>query len=111
MSSVNPAVKTKLTAEQKQAMKQFRERRGGANRTQQQENRDNRKASAAIRECLAGGPATVPELARATSLPAARVLWHIAALRKYGKVREESVDGDYIRYALVAAEPDDPPAR
>jgi len=102
MATAKPA--TKLTTEQKDAMKLFRERRGGINREQQQANRDNRKASKAIHDQLEKGPATVPELATATGLAASRVLWHIAAMRKYSGVHEAGTDGDYVKYELVPEE-------
>ena len=52
---------------------------------------------------LAGNPQTVPELADATGLPSADVLWHVMAMKKYGMVAEGKKDGDYFRYALAAA--------
>ena len=51
---------------------------------------------------LAGGPKSVPQLATATQLSTDRVLWHIAAMRKYGHVAEmPERDGDYYTYSLV----------
>ncbi len=94
----------KLTKEQKDAMKLFRERRGGINREQQQANRDNRKASTTIRDQLEKGPVTVLELAAATSLAPSLVLWHIASMKKYGNVREAGTDGDYVKYELAPEE-------
>jgi biotin operon repressor len=44
---------------------------------------------------------TIPELAEAAGLPSDQVLWHIAALRKYGFVVEVDQDGGYYRYAQV----------
>ena len=96
----------KLTTEQKDAMKLFRERRGGVNRAQQQANRANDKAAVAICSHLEKGPITVPELAAATSIAPSRVLWHIAAMRKYGRVREAGTDGDYVQYELAPEEED-----
>lgn len=102
MATAKPA--TKPTIEQKDAMKLFRERQGGINRRQQQANRENRKATKAIRAQLEKGPATVPELAAATDLAPSRVLWHIAALRKYGGVHEAGTAGDYVKYELTPEE-------
>lgn len=50
---------------------------------------------------LAKGPATVPALASACSLPSADALWHIAAMRKYGELVENGQDGDYCLYRLT----------
>lgn len=44
------------------------------------------KAHKAILEALKAGPKTVAEIAEASGLPADKALWHVAALRKYGKL-------------------------
>ena len=52
---------------------------------------------------LANGPMRVRQLAAATQLPTDRVLWHVAAMRKYGHVTEmPEKDGDYYTYSLTA---------
>jgi len=43
-------------------------------------------------------PRTVPEAAQATGIPADKVLWFIAAMRKYGIVVEAGMCGDYPLY-------------
>ncbi len=63
-----------------------------------------------IRQRLGQGPATVPAVAEATGLAADKVLWYLAALKKYGQVVEEGKEGGYYRYALVGGEPDEPGA-
>jgi predicted transcriptional regulator len=63
-----------------------------------------RTARKAIKAELDKGPATVPALATACSLPSADVLWHVAAMRKYGQLVEDGQDGDYCLYRL---KPDD----
>ena len=54
-----------------------------------------------IRTELAKGPVTVPALATACGLAAREVLWHVAAMRKYGELVEDVQDGDYFTYRLV----------
>jgi predicted transcriptional regulator len=44
-------------------------------------------------------PRTVPEVAEATGIPADRVLWFLAAMKKYGIVAEAGMCGDYPLYA------------
>jgi predicted Rossmann fold nucleotide-binding protein DprA/Smf involved in DNA uptake len=44
-------------------------------------------------------PRTVPEVAEATGIPADKVLWFLAAMRKYGIVTEAGMCGDYPLYA------------
>ena len=48
-------------------------------------------------------PRTVPQLAAAASMQAHEVLWHIAAMKKYGIVEEAGMDdnGDYYLYKLT----------
>ena len=43
-------------------------------------------------------PRTVPEVAQATGLPTEKVLWFLAAMRKYGIVVEAGMCGDYPLY-------------
>jgi predicted transcriptional regulator len=46
-------------------------------------------------------PKTVPEVAAAIAKPAHEVLWHLAALKKYGIVVEAGMCGDYVLYKLA----------
>ena len=43
-------------------------------------------------------PRTIPEAAQATSIPADKVLWFVAAMKKYGVVVEAGMCGDYPLY-------------
>ncbi|RJR44857.1 MAG: transcriptional regulator [Deltaproteobacteria bacterium] len=58
------------------------------------------RAVQAIKEALAGGELTVPELAAATGLPPTEVLWYVATLKKYGEILEGPKAGSYYRYRL-----------
>ncbi|MGQ9834342.1 MAG: hypothetical protein ACUVRJ_11220 [Candidatus Villigracilaceae bacterium] len=60
-------------------------------------------ARKALERALMGGPHSVPQLAKAVNLPAHEVLWHVAAMKKYGIVAEAGTDesGDYYLYRLV----------
>ena len=97
-----------LTDVHKAALKHFRELR-------KQKGDDPGRAAAhfrqqrkAVESALKTGPATVPQLAQATGLPAHEVLWHLAGMRKYGAAREAAQEGDYPRYERVAASPGAP---
>jgi len=48
-------------------------------------------------------PKTVPEVAEATAIPADQVLWHVAAMKKYGLVQDAGLDEDeaYVLYRLA----------
>lgn len=54
-----------------------------------------------ITKALKAQPGTVPAVATATGLPSQQVLWWLAAMKKYGLVAEQGMDGDYPVYALV----------
>ena len=43
-------------------------------------------------------PRTIPEAAQATGLPSDKVLWFVAAMKKYGIVEEAGMCGDYPLY-------------
>jgi predicted ArsR family transcriptional regulator len=51
---------------------------------------------------LSEGAMSVPQLAAAIEMSTDRVLWHLAAMRKYGDLVEAPErDGDYFTYALA----------
>jgi len=56
-----------------------------------------RKITAAMK----GKALTIPELATTAELAPDQVLWHIAALRKYGLVAEAGQEDGYYRYTLA----------
>jgi hypothetical protein len=60
--------------------------------------KEQRRQIRAIGEQLARGPRTVPEIAEATRMGCAEVLWFVATLKKYGEVLEDAKDGSYFRY-------------
>ena len=51
-----------------------------------------------LKRALHGEPKTVPQLAEATGIPAHDVLWHVAAMKKYGEVVESGMNEDYEYY-------------
>jgi hypothetical protein len=59
-----------------------------------------RRVVKAIKGQLAEAELTVPEIAEATGLPAAEVLWYVASLKKYGEILEGPKAGNYFRYKL-----------
>jgi len=54
-----------------------------------------------IKGYLKKGAGTVPQIAEATGVSSDKVLWYIAALKKYGEVGESEKDGSYFRYTLT----------
>jgi Fic family protein len=65
--------------------------------------KEQRRAVKAIKARLEGGELTVPEIAAATGLPASKVLYYVATLKKYGEILEGPKDGGYYRYRLGPA--------
>ena len=63
--------------------------------------KEQKKNLKAIKGHLEEGPGTVPRIAEATGIPPDRVLWYIAALKKYGEINEAEKDGSYFRYTLT----------
>ena len=66
--------------------------------------KDQKKAMEAIKGELQKGEGTVTEIAAATGLEAASVLWYLATMKKYGQVAEGAADGNYFRYRLIECE-------
>ena len=58
--------------------------------------KEQKKNLKAIKGHLEEGPGTVPRIAEATGISPDRVLWYIAALKKYGEISEAEKDGSYF---------------
>ncbi len=91
-----------MSQDMKEALKALRQERAeyvkAAKERIKRQNQDMKK----IKEQLAaGGPQTVPELAQATGLDSAAVLWYLTAMRKYGQAVEGDKKGDYFQYSLA----------
>lgn len=98
------------TSEQKQALREtlklLRAERAATVATATETNKHRQATRKSIRGALAQGPATVPIVAAACELPTSEVLWHIAAMRKYGELAEDAQEGDYFTYRLVSEKGD-----
>ena len=93
-----------LEKKDKATHKILRQRRGGLPKEILDRNRENTRIRRSVTNALSDGSKTVPEIARATGIPAHEVLWHLMSMRKYGKVVEGEASGDYIQYALKQEE-------
>lgn len=91
-----------LTTEQKQALARLREKIGGISDEKRQAQKHLLTARKSILKLLEAQPATIPQIAEALQIPAGEALWHVTAMRKYGKVAEAGEDGDYPTYAPAA---------
>ncbi len=54
-----------------------------------------------VKKALAGGPVTVPIVAREAEIETDTAIWHITAMKKYGLVVEDGMDGDWPLYRLA----------
>ena len=54
-----------------------------------------------ICQVIRDAPRTVPEVAEAAELPAAQVLWHLIAMKKYDLAVETGMCGEYYLYQLA----------
>ena len=87
--------------ERRDMLARLRSERPGLVEAASDKNKRRRAARRKIRAELVRGPATVPTVAAATGLPPAEVLWHFAAMRKYGELAENGQEGSYFTYRLV----------
>ncbi len=87
----------------REALKALRETRKARIAAATARMRAQKKWIRAIRDCLANGPRTVPSIAAAIEAEPAETLWYVAALKKYGEIREAEKDGAYFTYEWVAA--------
>ena len=85
----------------REALKKLREARKPTIAAATVRMKDQKKAMEAIKGELQKGEGTVPEIAAATGLEAALVLWYLATMKKYGQVAEGAADGSYFRYRLI----------
>jgi len=80
----------------------LREERGATVDAAVSRNKARQAARKKVRAAMTSGAATVPAIAAASGLPSGDVLWHVAAMRKYGSLVETGQEGDYPTYALKA---------
>jgi predicted Rossmann fold nucleotide-binding protein DprA/Smf involved in DNA uptake len=92
-----------MTAENKppsraELLKRLRTQHAAAVERTQALLKEQKKTQHELLAALKDKPKTVPELAAATGLPSDRVMWFVAALKKYGIVAENGMSGDYPLY-------------
>ena len=85
----------------KAAMKTLREERKILIKAASTKMKHQKKAIAAILDQLKDGAQTVPAIAAATGASTAETLWYMAALKKYGEIKEAEKDGGYFKYELA----------
>jgi len=96
-----------LKKAKKDAMKRLRRERKQKIKTIVATMKAQKKAVKAIKEQMKNDVGTVPQIARETGISPDKVLWYIAALKKYGEISEAEKDGGYFRYVLTAGPPEE----
>jgi len=92
----------------KEALKKLKAARKGQIAAATSRMKEQRRAVKAIKAILEGAELTVPEMAAATGLPVAEVLWYVASLKKYGEILEGPKAGSYYRYRLGQPRAEEP---
>jgi len=91
----------------KAAMKRLRQERKQKIKAIAATMKAQKKAVKAIKEQMKNDVGTVPGIARETGISPDKVLWYIAALKKYGEISEAEKDGGYFRYVLAEEPPEE----
>lgn len=91
-------------AREKKPLDILRDRHGGTSEELKAHFKEQTRMRKLINEALKKGPRTIPELAGDTGEPADKLLWHVMAMKKYGRVEEMEQRGDYFAYALAGKE-------
>jgi predicted transcriptional regulator len=85
---------------EKKPIQILRERRGGTPKDILARRGEQRRLLKRLRQALADGPRTVPEVAAETGVDSGEVLWHLMALKKYGELVEGEERDCYFEYSL-----------
>jgi len=93
--------------EKKAAMKRLRQERKQKIKAIAATMKAQKEDVKAIKEQMKNDVGTVPSIAQETGISPDKVLWYIAALKKYGEISEAEKDGGYFRYVLTAGPPEE----
>jgi predicted transcriptional regulator len=98
MNTVNKEEAKKQT----QMLVELRRQRGEKVKHAQDLLKEQQSVRKALQHALQHSPRSIPQLATLTNIAAHDVLWHIAAMKKYGIVEEAGMDenSDYYLYRL-----------
>jgi predicted transcriptional regulator len=88
---------------QTQMLGELRQQHGVQVKKAQELLKEQQSVRKLLQRALQQAPRSVPQLAATTNIAAHFVLWHIAAMKKYGIVEEAGMDetGEYYLYRLV----------
>jgi predicted HTH transcriptional regulator len=88
---------------QTQMLVELRQRNGAQVKKAQELLKEQQIVRKTLQRALQQTPRSIPQLAVTTNIAAHLILWHIAAMKKYGAVEEAGMDetGEYYLYGLV----------
>jgi len=98
--SAAPADGAGRSARAKRPIDILRERQGERTPEQKEYFKRQTQVRKALLEALRDAPRTIPELAARCDLPSEEVVWNVMAMRRYGKLVEDELRGDYYCYRL-----------
>lgn len=78
----------------------LRERHGGPTAEMKEYFKTQNTVRKLLIEALQKSPLTIPELASRCQVAPDVIMWHMMAMRRYGRVIEDEVRGDYYSYRL-----------
>jgi hypothetical protein len=84
----------------KRPIEVLRERKGGISKELKEYFNNQQRVRKALMAALQGGPKTVPRVASETGVASSEVLWHLMAMRRYGKVVDGPEEDGYVLYQL-----------
>jgi predicted ArsR family transcriptional regulator len=92
----------------REALRSLREERRAAIATTRDRVKHVTRLQSLVVEALTDGPLTVPELAEKSGVASSEALWHLMALKRFGRVVEVEKVGrtGYYRYGLAPEQVD-----
>jgi predicted transcriptional regulator len=93
---------------QKLSSRILRERLGAVPKRPLELSTRHLKLQKRLKQALADGPKTVPQVSKETGLPTQEVFWHLMSLKKYGEIIEGEEQDSYVEYALKPKEEKQP---
>ena len=83
-----------------QILKELREKHKESVARTQSLVKDQNTIRRQIRQALGDEAKTIPQVAQGSGLPIDQVLWHMMAMKKYGLIQEQGMDGEYYMSEL-----------
>ena len=88
----------KQNVKKKKPIQILREQKGGVSQELKNSNREQTKIIKKLVKDIKDNYKTIPEISKSISIPSNVVIWHLMALKKYGKVIEGEEKEGYFKY-------------